>query len=100
MHIISSGALNNSISISGEEYQSVSSVYDVAQTPEDIVISSIENEEKTEFINLKLSKFEKVVLKFYLEGYAQSSIAKMLAKPVKSIENTLQRIKNKLRGKN
>lgn len=46
---------------------------------------------------LELSNFEKEVLKHYLAGEKQSEIAKILGKEVKSIDNTLQRIKSKLK---
>ena len=44
----------------------------------------------------KLSKFEKLVLKYYVEGIGYVEIAAILKKPVKSIDNALQRIKKKL----
>lgn len=44
----------------------------------------------------KLSKFEKLVLKYYVEGIGYVEIAEILKKPVKSIDNALQRIKKKL----
>ena len=46
-----------------------------------------------------LSKFEKTVLNLYLEGCKQSEIALQLNKSIKSVDNTLQRIKNKIKGK-
>ncbi len=46
----------------------------------------------------KLSKFEKVVLKHYIEGLGYVEIAEVLEKPAKSIDNALQRIKKKLEG--
>lgn len=44
----------------------------------------------------KLSKFEKEVLKHYIEGIGYIEIATLLKKPSKSIDNALQRIKKKL----
>jgi len=44
----------------------------------------------------KLSKFEKEVLKYYIEGIGYIEIATLLDKPSKSIDNALQRIKKKL----
>lgn len=44
----------------------------------------------------KLSKFEKEVLKYYIDGIGYVEIAQMLEKPAKSIDNALQRIKKKL----
>ena len=45
----------------------------------------------------KLSDFEKQVLDLYISGEKQSGIAKILNKEVKTIDNTIQRIKNKLK---
>ena len=45
----------------------------------------------------ELSDFEKLVLNHYLSGEKQSEIANNLSKSVKSIDNTLQRIKAKLK---
>jgi RNA polymerase sporulation-specific sigma factor len=44
-----------------------------------------------------LSAFEKQVLGHYLAGEKQSEIAQNLDRDVKSIDNTLQRIKSKLK---
>ena len=38
------------------------------------------------------------VLNLYLDGKKQSEIANILGKPVKSVDNTLQRVKNKIKG--
>lgn len=44
----------------------------------------------------KLSKFEKVVAEYYLNGYNYVDIAKMTSKTPKSIDNALSRMKKKL----
>lgn len=46
----------------------------------------------------ELSSFEKVVLNHYLEGAEYQEIAHKLKKPAKSIDNALQRIKQKARN--
>lgn len=43
-----------------------------------------------------LSKFERVVLEHYLTGKSYVEIASVVGRPVKSIDNALQRIKHKL----
>ena len=70
---------------------------DIAEeyNPEDIFIIKEDIQEKLEQIESKLSEFEKKVLKLYLAGEKQSEIATQLNKDVKSIDNTIQRIKNK-----
>ena len=41
------------------------------------------------------SKFEKEVLKYLIRGYSYREIAKILSKNLKSIDNTIQRIRKK-----
>lgn len=65
--------------------------------PEDLFLDREEHFEKLNLVKSKLSKFENIVLDLYLSGEKQSEIAKTLAKDVKSIDNTIQRIKKKLR---
>ncbi len=66
--------------------------------PEDLLIgeenlSIIEHE-----MDDKLSRFEKEVLAYYIDGIGYVDIARKLGKPVKSIDNALQRIKKKVEG--
>jgi len=63
--------------------------------PEDVYIAKEQSTEKLNEIIEKLSKFELEVFKLYIDGKTQSKIAKILGKDVKSIDNTIQRIKNK-----
>lgn len=65
--------------------------------PEDVFIDREEHDEKINLCKSKLSKFENQVLDLYLAGERQSQIAQTLGKDVKSIDNTIQRIKNKLK---
>lgn len=66
-------------------------------SPEDLFLDKEEHDEKIQLCKNKLSKFENQVLDLYLAGERQSQIAEILGKDVKSIDNTIQRIKNKLR---
>lgn len=93
--------LNNSIALNdGFEKGQESGKENVRiDTPEDIVMNRIEQEETANSISIMLSKFEKSVLNLYLEGCKQSEIALQLNKSIKSVDNTLQRIKNKIKGK-
>ena len=79
-----------------QEYERTD-ILDIAEeyNPEDIFIIKEDIQEKLEQIESKLSEFEKKVLKLYLAGEKQSEIATQLNKDVKSIDNTIQRIKNK-----
>lgn len=66
-------------------------------SPEDLFIDREEHDEKIKLCKSKLSEFENKVLDLYLAGERQSQIAEILGKDVKSIDNTIQRIKNKLK---
>ena len=66
------------------------------QSPEQLFIRQ---EEKTNMYLLcrkLLSSYERDVLVLYLEGLSYDEMAKVCAKPVKSIDSALQRIKKKL----
>ena len=60
----------------------------------------IEKEHKQEFftrLEENLSAMEKKVLYLYLEGNSYTQIAEVLEKSPKSIDNTLQRIRGKVK---
>lgn len=100
------GPLNNSISLSqplfddDEEAAALMDVIcrDSLPNPEEIVI----NKERCCIMGKKiqslLSKFEKQVLGYYLEGRTYHDIALKLDKPQKAVDNALQRIKRKIEG--
>ncbi len=54
-------------------------------------------DERIKICEGQLSDFEKQVLNHYLLGEKQSEIAKILGRDVKAIDNTIQRIKAKLK---
>ncbi|MGI6007379.1 MAG: sigma-70 family RNA polymerase sigma factor [Ruminococcus sp.] len=88
--------LNTYVSLSDEEFASELRQLSV-QNPEAIII----DQENTAGIGKKiqgtLSKFENQVLKLYLEGADYIQIAERLGKPAKSIDNALQRIRQKVK---
>lgn len=97
-------ALNESVSIvghdaNGDEISKLEIIPDrtTSNDPLDIFISKEKFNERIERCKEKLSDYELEVLKHYLGGEKQSEIAKNLNKDVKSIDNTIQRIKNKLK---
>lgn len=69
---------------------------DTKSNPEKMVI----DQERVNMLQLgiqeRLSDFEKEVLDLYLEGLAYSDIANQLTKDTKSIDNAIQRIRNKI----
>lgn len=64
--------------------------------PEDIIIDNEEILNIESKIDEVLSRFEQSVLSCYLQGQSYADIAAKLNKPVKSIDNALQRVKAKL----
>lgn len=64
---------------------------------EDTVINSESVKEKVKKIKKTLSPFEIKVFELYLEGYSYTEIAEILKKRAKSVDNALQRIKDKSR---
>ncbi|MEG1581746.1 MAG: sigma-70 family RNA polymerase sigma factor [Clostridia bacterium] len=70
---------------------------DKARDPEEWFLSRETGKEKLSDLENAISSFEKQVLRLYLDGKSQVQIAEILDKPLKSIENTLQRVRNKLK---
>ncbi len=64
--------------------------------PEELVIGEESLHLIEDELDDRLSKFEKEVLKYYIDGIGYVEIAEILDKPAKSIDNALQRIKKKL----
>lgn len=90
--------MNNFVSLTSEDfYETTSIAHMQEETLEDKIINKILEEEQQPELWVNLSKFEREVLNLELEGLKQSEIAEVLNKPVKSIDNTIQRIKTKLK---
>ena len=64
--------------------------------PEELLISKEEQNVIESKIMELLSPFEKEVLSKYLKGIAYQEIAKQLDRPVKSVDNALQRLRKKI----
>lgn len=99
-------ALNEFVSFAklgemGEERSILESLSDpnLSNDPLDVLLDREKIDERLKICDSELSEFEKQVLKHYLSGEKQSEIAKSLNKEVKSIDNTIQRIKLKLKIK-
>lgn len=69
---------------------------DSSQNPEERVLIEESYRGMDEKIMKALSAFEKNVLEHYLSGNSYAEISEKTGKPVKSIDNALQRIKKKL----
>lgn len=97
-------ALNESISFvnldeNGDEHTKLDMLLDrnTSNDPLELFIDKEKVSERMKICEQNLSQFEKDVLKHYLDGEKQSEIARSLNKDVKSIDNTIQRIKSKLK---
>lgn len=64
--------------------------------PESLIIGKEQIVNIQKEIEDNLSKFEKQVLELYMEGLSYLEIANLLEKPEKSIDNAIQRIRNKI----
>ena len=83
----------------GDEMQTLEILPDrtTVNDPLEIILEKEKTKEQMGICNTTLSEFEKQVLYLRLNGESQSEIAKTLNKDVKSIDNTIQRIKGKLK---
>ena len=67
-------------------------------SPEQLLIEQERKQEFFEKLEEKLSSMEKKVLYLYLDGNSYTQIAVLLEKTPKSIDNTLQRIRGKVKA--
>ncbi|NLC16450.1 MAG: sigma-70 family RNA polymerase sigma factor [Clostridiales bacterium] len=68
-----------------------------AQNPLDVLLKDEQAQSIKELIKTRLSELEKRVLNLYLEGLSYNEIAEKIKKSAKAVDNTLQRIKSKLK---
>ncbi len=94
--IKASHANKNSMLTDSEELDAGMQVGD-SSTPEDIVIKQDTLEMIAKELQSSLSEFEVQVFGKYLNGMSYNDIATEMNKPVKTIDNTLQKIKKKLK---
>lgn len=86
--------LNESISL---EHDMDSEVLNRSQdSPEELLIDREEYLERLENLKLLLSGFESMVLDSYLRGLSYQEIADQLHRPRKSVDNAVQRIRQKV----
>ena len=89
-------ALNQSVSMEEIEEQQDRLALGTSDSPEAILLDLENARELREMIFAALSPMEKKVLALYLEGYDYLQIAARMERPVKSIDNALQRIRGKV----
>ena len=66
--------------------------------PEDVVIGRENFDRMVLYLEKTLSPMERRVLSLYLDGYSYPQIAAHIQKPLKSVDNAMQRVKHKLEG--
>ena len=92
--------LNSYISLSEQEHPDAVAaelLVDKESGPEQTVIEQEVWEEYKKRLAQKLSRMENQVLQYYLDGNQSLQIAEMMGKSPKSIDNALQRIRQKIR---
>ena len=92
--------LNSYISLSEQEHPDAVAaelLVDKESGPEQMVIEQEVWEEYKKRLAQKLSSMENQVLQYYLDGNHYIQIAEMMGKSPKSIDNALQRIRQKIR---
>lgn len=72
-------------------------IYDDNDNPEYEVLSQEDREEFLRIVRDSLTDFELDVFNYRILGYGNSDISKILDKDAKSIDNTIQRIKGKIK---
>ena len=89
--------LNESISYDDEDNLLIKVLKDSALTPEEIVISEEQEEKLIKKIKRNLTDFEFEVFELLISGLKYVEISEILGKDKKSIDNTIQRIKTKIK---
>lgn len=91
---------NNSSNLPLRSYISIEDEVDLlsdAPTPEDLMLFSEELNEITDFVENSFSKKEKKVFKLNILGLTYFEISEILDCSEKSVDNTMQRIRRKIR---
>lgn len=90
--------LNDSIPIEIDDEHSFDKfLMDNRLDPSSVIIESTHEQELINKLNQQLTDFEKQVFELKLEGFSYKEISDILDKDTKSIDNAIQRIKNKLK---
>ena len=91
--------LNQSVSIDRPLFEDLAESHTRATAPigdpESLVIGNEEREELVRRLYALLSEFEAKVLTLFLDGLSYEEMAEALKKPIKSVDNAIQRIKRK-----
>ena len=88
---VKSSPLNNSIKL-----ETLDQIGLFSPPPEDAIVESESQNELSEKLKSCLSKKEKLVLKYYLQGFSYLEISKLIGSSVKSVDNALSRSRIKI----
>ncbi len=89
--------LNESVSYDDDENSLIKILKDSSPNPEEILLDMEYQEDFLAKIKNKLTDFESQVFELLVSGFKYKEIAVLLEKDEKSIDNAIQRIKNKLK---
>lgn len=89
--------LNESISFDSDDFNNYL-LKDVVNIPENIIVDSDYTEKLLTQVHNKLTVKETQVFNLLIAGFNYKEIAELLEQDTKSIDNTIQRIKRKLRN--
>ena len=89
--------LNYYVSIYGQDTSNENGIGSVKDNPENIMIGKENLEQLEQAIETEMSNFERQVIELRITGMGYDEISKVLGRDSKSVDNALQRIKNKLK---
>ena len=91
--------LNSSVSLEIQLYDEIPQPYQeqqsLAESPEELLIGREEWKGRLAALRALLSGLERTVLELYLDGLSYAEIAARTGKPLKSVDNAVQRIRRK-----
>lgn len=85
--------LNDSVSIDSHQFNDITPSF--VDDPEGMLISRENRKSQRKALQGILSDFENTVLELYLDGLSCQEIAQRVGKPLKSVDNAIQRIRRK-----
>ena len=90
------GPLNHAVSFDSSQFDETQQTPYLARALEDQVLSREQTDEMQRQLRHVLSGFEHEILGLFLAGLGYQEMARQLGKPVKSVDNAVQRIRKKL----
>ncbi|MDY6072496.1 MAG: RNA polymerase factor sigma-70 [Eubacteriales bacterium] len=99
-HLLLNDSLSLDFPVEENDNKNLSDIYadQSIMSPDEIMESEEKLNEINKIIDTMLSPLEKTVIEMYLDGKNYREIAKIIKKEEKSVDNALNRAKNKLRN--